>query len=34
LPDIDIDIGRFSVGRLLVDPAVTGRRHLVSLAGA
>jgi len=33
LPDIDIDIGRLSVGRLLVDPAVTGRRHLVSLDG-
>jgi translocation and assembly module TamB len=33
LPDIDIDIGRLSVGRLLVDPAVTGRRHLLTLDG-
>ncbi len=29
LPDIDIDVGRLSVGRLLIDPAVTGRRHLL-----
>ena len=29
LPDIDIDIGRFRIGRLLIDPAVTGRRHLL-----
>ncbi len=33
LPDIDVDIGRFAVGRLAVDPAVTGQRHLLSLAG-
>ncbi|MDT9599706.1 translocation/assembly module TamB domain-containing protein [Sphingosinicella rhizophila] len=33
LPDIDIDIGRFEVGRILVDPAVTGQRHLLSLGG-
>jgi translocation and assembly module TamB len=31
LPDIDIDIGRLRIGRLLIDPAVTGRRHLLSL---
>ena len=31
LPDIDIDVGRLRVGRLLIDPAVTGRRHLLSL---
>ena len=31
LPDIDLDIGHLHIGRLLVDPAVTGRRHLVSL---
>ncbi|WP_129793670.1 translocation/assembly module TamB domain-containing protein [Sphingosinicella sp. CPCC 101087] len=31
LPDIDIDIGRLRIGRLLVDPAVTGRRHLLSI---
>ncbi|HEX8256060.1 MAG TPA: hypothetical protein VF589_00395, partial [Allosphingosinicella sp.] len=34
LPDIDIDIGRIEVGRLRVDPAVTGQRHLLSLRGA
>lgn len=33
LPDLDIDIDRLAVERLLVDPAVTGQRHLVSLAG-
>jgi len=31
LPDIDLDIGHLRVGRLIVDPAVTGRRHLISL---
>jgi translocation and assembly module TamB len=33
LPDIDIDIGRFEVGRIAVDPAVTGYRHLLGLSG-
>ncbi|WP_431871526.1 translocation/assembly module TamB domain-containing protein [Allosphingosinicella sp.] len=33
LPDIDIDVGRLQVGRLLVDPAVTGQRHLLTLGG-
>src|SRR3546814_19658010 len=33
LPDIDIDVGRLQVGRLLVDPAVTGQRHLLPLGG-
>lgn len=33
LPDITLDIARLHVGRLLIDPAVTGRRHLVSLDG-
>jgi translocation and assembly module TamB len=33
LPDIDIDIGRFSLGRLLIEPPVTGQRHLLSLGG-
>jgi translocation and assembly module TamB len=33
LPDIDLDISRFRVDRLLIDPPVTGRRHLVSLSG-
>ncbi len=31
LPDIDIDIGRLAFGRLVVDPAVTGRPHILSL---
>ena len=31
LPDIDIDVGRLRIGRLLVDPPVTGRRHLLSI---
>lgn len=31
LPDIDIDIGRLQLGRLYIDPAVTGRWHLLSL---
>jgi translocation and assembly module TamB len=33
LPDLNIDIGRLRVGRLLVEPPVTGRRHLLSLDG-
>ena len=31
LPDIDIDVGRLRIVRLLVDPPVTGRRHLLSI---
>jgi translocation and assembly module TamB len=31
LPDINVDVGRLRIGRLLIDPAVTGRRHLVTL---
>jgi translocation and assembly module TamB len=33
LPDLDIDIGQLRVQRLLVDPPVTGQRHLVSIDG-
>lgn len=33
LPDLDIDIGRLEVGRLQIDPPVTGKRHLVGLKG-
>lgn len=33
LPDIDIDIGSLEVGRLEIDPAVSGRQHLMRLAG-
>jgi translocation and assembly module TamB len=31
LPDIDVDVGHLRIGRLLIDPAVTGRRHLLAL---
>lgn len=31
LPDIDLDIDHLHIGRLLVDPAVTGQRRLLSL---
>jgi translocation and assembly module TamB len=34
LPDINVDIGQIKVDRMLVDPAVTGYRHLLSLAGS
>lgn len=34
LPDIDIDIGRLEVGRIAVDPAVTGYRHVLNLSGS
>lgn len=33
LPDMDIDIDRLELGGLAVMPAVTGREHLVTLAG-
>lgn len=31
LPAIDVDIGELRINRLEIDPAVTGRRHLMSL---
>jgi translocation and assembly module TamB len=34
LPDIDIDVGRFEVGRIFVDQPVTGYRHLLGLSGS
>lgn len=34
LPDIDLDIGRLRIGRLAIDPALDGRRHLLSLDGS
>jgi translocation and assembly module TamB len=34
LPDIDVDIGKLEVERILVDPAVTGYRHLLNLSGS
>ncbi len=33
LPDLDIDVGRLDIGRLQIDPAVTGQRHLVRFGG-
>jgi translocation and assembly module TamB len=33
LPDISLDVARLHVGRLAIDPAVTGRRHLLSIDG-
>jgi translocation and assembly module TamB len=33
LPDIDIDIGKFAIGQMIVDPGVTGYRHLLTLSG-
>ncbi|OQW45987.1 MAG: hypothetical protein A4S16_11925 [Proteobacteria bacterium SG_bin6] len=33
LPDLHIEIGRFALGRLDIAPAVTGKRHIVRLAG-
>jgi translocation and assembly module TamB len=33
LPNIDIDVGRLKVDRIMVDPAVTGYRHLLTLDG-
>jgi translocation and assembly module TamB len=34
LPDLDIAVGKLRVDRFIVEPAVTGRRHIVRLAGA
>ncbi len=31
LPDIEIDVGRLRIDRLLIDPPVTGRRHLLAV---
>lgn len=33
LPDLDIDIGTFELGRLIIDPPVTGQAHAVSFDG-
>lgn len=33
LPDLDIDVGQLAVDRLEIAPAITGRRHIVSLQG-
>jgi translocation and assembly module TamB len=34
LPDINVDIGQIKVDRMLIDPPVTGYRHLLSMAGS
>lgn len=34
LPDLDIDIDRLRVTNLIIEPAVTGRRHSVGLSGS
>ncbi len=34
LPDIDLGIGRLSVDRFVIEPPVTGKRHIVRLAGS
>ena len=34
LPDLDIAVGKLRVDRFIVEPAVTGQRHIVRLAGA
>jgi translocation and assembly module TamB len=31
LPNIDIDVGRLHIAQLMIDPAVSGRRHLMSI---
>ena len=33
LPDIDVAVGKLRVDRFIVEPAVTGQRHIVRLAG-
>ncbi|MCW4463597.1 translocation/assembly module TamB domain-containing protein [Sphingomonas sp. BT-65] len=33
LPDIDIDIGRLAIDRLVLEPPVAGRRHVATLSG-
>ncbi|MBX3595001.1 translocation/assembly module TamB domain-containing protein [Sphingomonas sp.] len=33
LPDLDIDIGRLSIDRLVLDPPVAGRRYVATLNG-
>ena len=33
IPNIDLDIANLRIGRLIVDPPVTGQRHLLSIGG-
>lgn len=34
LPDIDVAVGRVAIDRFIIDPPVTGRRHIVRIAGS
>jgi translocation and assembly module TamB len=34
LPDLDIDLGQVKVGRLDIDPAIDGHRHIVAFDGS
>lgn len=34
LPDIDIAIGRLAIDRIVIEPAVTGKRHIARLSGS
>lgn len=33
IPDIDLALGRLAVDRFIIEPPVTGRRHIVRIAG-
>ncbi|MFW2830784.1 translocation/assembly module TamB domain-containing protein [Sphingomonas sp. ID0503] len=33
LPDIDVSLGRLTIDRFVVEPPVTGKRHIVRIAG-
>lgn len=33
LPDLDIDVNRLAIAQLHIDPALTGQRHVLGLAG-
>lgn len=33
LPDLDVTVGRLAIERLIVEPAVTGKRHIVRIVG-
>lgn len=34
LPDIDVALGRVKIDRIVIEPAVTGQRHVASFAGS
>ena len=33
LPEIDIDIGKLDIGEMIIDPPVTGQKHVATLSG-